>query len=161
MISTLQLPSWPAASAVGPDLFAGQMVRMMGSGTSTMMSGANGMAVAMQPDLDAAFRRRVLVVHAPRGNAVAVAEHTLALLLALVRHLPAATASLKAGRYKFTISDRDSKLGFNLLGPTSKAPANLTGVKFVGNRSVAVKLTAGKWTYYTNLGTIHYFRVTA
>jgi D-3-phosphoglycerate dehydrogenase / 2-oxoglutarate reductase len=50
-------------------------------------------------DLDAAFRRRVLVVHAPRGNAVAVAEHTLALLLALVRHLPAATASLKAGAF--------------------------------------------------------------
>jgi hypothetical protein len=70
-------------------------------------------------------------------------------------------ASLKAGRYKFTISDRDSKLGFNLLGPTSKAPANLTGAKFVGNRSVAVKLTAGKWTYYTNMGSIHYFRVTA
>ena len=69
-------------------------------------------------------------------------------------------SSLKAGRYKFTIGDRDSKLGFNLLGPTSKAPANLTGVKFVGNRSVAVKLTAGKWTYYTNLGAIHFFRVT-
>jgi hypothetical protein len=72
-----------------------------------------------------------------------------------------AVSSLKAGRYKFTISDRDSKLGFNLLGPTSKAPANLTGVKFVGHRSVAVKLTAGKWTYYTDAGTIHYFRVTA
>ena len=51
-------------------------------------------------DLDAAFRRRVLVVHAPRGNVVAVAEHTMALMLALVRHLPAATASLKAGRWE-------------------------------------------------------------
>ncbi len=51
-------------------------------------------------DLDAAFRRRVLVVHAPRGNVVAVAEHTVALLLALMRHLPAATASLKAGRWE-------------------------------------------------------------
>ena len=51
-------------------------------------------------DLDAAFRRRVLVVHAPRGNIVAVAEHTMALLLALLRHLPAANASLKAGRWE-------------------------------------------------------------
>lgn len=51
-------------------------------------------------DLDAAFRRRVLVVYAPRGNVVAVAEHAMALLLALVRHLPAATASLKAGRWE-------------------------------------------------------------
>jgi len=51
-------------------------------------------------DLDAAFRRRVLVVYAPKGNVVAVAEHAIALLLALVRHLPAATAGLKAGRWE-------------------------------------------------------------
>jgi len=51
-------------------------------------------------DLDAAFRRGVLVVYAPRGNTVAVAEHTMALLLALVRHLPAANVSLKAGRWE-------------------------------------------------------------
>ena len=71
-----------------------------------------------------------------------------------------AISSLKAGRYRFTISDLDSKLGFKLLGPTWKAPASLTGVTFVGKRSVAVQLTAGKWTYYTNLGTIRFFRVT-
>jgi hypothetical protein len=70
-------------------------------------------------------------------------------------------SSLKAGRYKWTIADRDAKAGLMILGPTSKSPTTLTGVKFVGKRSVAIKLTAGKWTYYTNLGTIHYFRVTA
>jgi hypothetical protein len=69
-------------------------------------------------------------------------------------------ATLKAGRYKFTITDRDPKHGFLVLGPTSKSPTNLTGVKFVGTKSLAVKLTAGKWTYYTNLGTIRFFRVT-
>ena len=51
-------------------------------------------------DLEAAFRRRVLVVHAPRGNVIAVAEHTIALVLALLRHLPAANASIKAGRWE-------------------------------------------------------------
>ncbi len=51
-------------------------------------------------DLEAAFRHRVLVVHAPRGNVVAVAEHTMALVLALARQLPAASASLKAGRWE-------------------------------------------------------------
>jgi hypothetical protein len=70
-------------------------------------------------------------------------------------------SSLKAGRYKWAITDRDAKAGLMILGPTSKAPTSLSGVKFVGKRSVAIKLTAGKWTYYTNLGTIHYFRVTA
>ena len=51
-------------------------------------------------DLEAAFRRRVPVVHAPRGNVFAVAEHTMALLLALVRQIPVANASLKAGRWE-------------------------------------------------------------
>jgi len=51
-------------------------------------------------DLDAALRWGVLVVYAPRGDVVAVAEHTMVLLLALVRHLPAATTSLKAGRWE-------------------------------------------------------------
>jgi D-3-phosphoglycerate dehydrogenase len=50
-------------------------------------------------DLNAAIRHGVLVVHAPRGNAIAVAEHTMALLLALVRHIPAANSSIKADRW--------------------------------------------------------------
>jgi D-3-phosphoglycerate dehydrogenase len=62
-------------------------------------------------DLDAAIRHGVLVVHAPRGNAIAVAEHTLALLLALARHIPAATPSLKAGRW-----DKSRLLGVELHG---------------------------------------------
>ncbi len=51
-------------------------------------------------DLDAAFRHGVLIVYAPRGNVVAVAEHTLALLLALVRQLPLAIARLKTGQWE-------------------------------------------------------------
>jgi D-3-phosphoglycerate dehydrogenase / 2-oxoglutarate reductase len=51
-------------------------------------------------DLQAAQRRGVLVVHAPRGNVLAVAEHTMALLLALARHIPAATGSLKARQWE-------------------------------------------------------------
>lgn len=69
-------------------------------------------------------------------------------------------STLKAGRYKVTISDQDRKGGFLILGPTSKAPTSLTGASFLGKHSLAIKLTAGRWTYYTNLGTIHYFRVT-
>ncbi len=51
-------------------------------------------------DLEAATRRGVLVVNAPGGNSVAVAEHTIALMLALARHLPQADASLRAGRWE-------------------------------------------------------------
>jgi D-3-phosphoglycerate dehydrogenase / 2-oxoglutarate reductase len=62
-------------------------------------------------DLNAAIRHGVLVVHAPRGNAIAVSEHTMAMLLALTRHIPAATSSIKAGRW-----DRSRLLGVELHG---------------------------------------------
>jgi D-3-phosphoglycerate dehydrogenase len=50
-------------------------------------------------DLDAAIRHGVLVVYAPRGTTIAVSEHTLTLLLALTRRIPAATSSIKAGKW--------------------------------------------------------------
>jgi D-3-phosphoglycerate dehydrogenase len=62
-------------------------------------------------DLDAAIRHGVLVVNAPRGSAIAVAEHTMALLLALARHFPAANSSIKAGRW-----DKSRLLGVELHG---------------------------------------------
>lgn len=49
-------------------------------------------------DLAAAGRRGVLVVRAPGGTVPAAAEHTMALLLALARYIPAASGSLKASR---------------------------------------------------------------
>jgi D-3-phosphoglycerate dehydrogenase / 2-oxoglutarate reductase len=51
-------------------------------------------------DLDAATRRGVVVMNTPGGNSTAVAEHTLALLLALARRVPQADASLKQGRWE-------------------------------------------------------------
>jgi D-3-phosphoglycerate dehydrogenase / 2-oxoglutarate reductase len=62
-------------------------------------------------DLNAAIRHGVLVVHAPRGNVCAVSEHTLLLLLALARQLPAANSSMKAGRW-----DKNHLLGVELHG---------------------------------------------
>ena len=39
-------------------------------------------------DLAAATRAGVMVVNAPTGNTIAAAEHTMALMLALLRHVP-------------------------------------------------------------------------
>ena len=50
-------------------------------------------------DLEAATRRGIVVVNAPYGNTVSVAEHTLAMLLALVRHIPRADSALHEGRW--------------------------------------------------------------
>jgi len=41
-----------------------------------------------------------VVVNAPTGNTISAAEHTIALLLALARHIPQANASLKSGAWK-------------------------------------------------------------
>lgn len=47
-------------------------------------------------DVDACSRRGIVVVNAPFGNVVSAAEHTMGMLLALVRRIPEAQAALKA-----------------------------------------------------------------
>jgi len=51
-------------------------------------------------DLEACRERGVAVFNTPGANAVSVAEHTWALILALHRHLPRAAASMAAGRWE-------------------------------------------------------------
>ncbi len=53
-------------------------------------------------DVEAATQLGILVVNAPTANLLSAAEHTFALLLALARNVPAADASLKAGRWTRT-----------------------------------------------------------
>ncbi len=48
-------------------------------------------------DLDAATARGILVMNAPQSVSVSIAEHTLALLLALARRLPEGDAGIKEG----------------------------------------------------------------
>ena len=51
-------------------------------------------------DVAAATQKGVVVVNTPEGNNVTTAEHTIALLIALARHVPQATASMKAGGWE-------------------------------------------------------------
>jgi D-3-phosphoglycerate dehydrogenase len=51
-------------------------------------------------DLDAATQKGVVVMNTPGGNAVSVAEHTLALLLALARRISQADALMKKGQWE-------------------------------------------------------------
>jgi len=50
-------------------------------------------------DLQAAARFGVVVVHAPLAATISVAEHTLALMLALARRIPAADSALRRGEW--------------------------------------------------------------
>jgi D-3-phosphoglycerate dehydrogenase len=51
-------------------------------------------------DIEAATKRGVLVANAPESNTVAAAEHTLGLMLAAARRIPAADSSLREGEWK-------------------------------------------------------------
>ena len=63
--------------------------------------------------MDAATALGVAVINAPAGNTIAVAELFFGSLLSLLRHLPAADSSMKAGRW-----DRSQLLGRELHGRT-------------------------------------------
>jgi D-3-phosphoglycerate dehydrogenase len=64
-------------------------------------------------DVPAATRRGVVVMNTPGGNTVSAAEHTIALLLALARRVPAADAVVKAGGW-----DRNKFVGTQAAGKT-------------------------------------------
>ncbi len=71
-------------------------------------------------DVDAATAKGIIVVNSPTGNIGAAAEHTVALMLALARHVPEATASLKAGKWERSrfvgVEMRNKTLGIIGLG---------------------------------------------
>ena len=64
-------------------------------------------------DADAATRRGIVVMNTPGANAVAVAELTIGLMLALARKVPAANASMHAGKW-----EKKSLQGAELRGKT-------------------------------------------
>jgi D-3-phosphoglycerate dehydrogenase len=51
-------------------------------------------------DVEAATKRGVVVANAPQSNVITAAEHTLAMLLALVRNVPQAHGSLTGGAWE-------------------------------------------------------------
>lgn len=78
-------------------------------------------------DLDASTAAGVLVMNTPGGNAVSVAEHTLALMLSMARYIPQATASTKSGKW-----EKKKFLGNELRGKT----LGIVGLGSVGREVV-------------------------
>ena len=64
-------------------------------------------------DVAAAVAHGVTVVNSPMAASVSVAEHTLGLMLALARQVPAADASIKQGKW-----EKSAFLGVELAGKT-------------------------------------------
>ena len=111
-IELLREPGWtvvqPAKDAVARELADadGLLVRSATRVTAELLAQAPRLRVVGRAgvgvdniDLDAATRQGVLVMSTPGGNAVSVAEHTFALLLALARQVPQLDAAIRAGRW--------------------------------------------------------------
>lgn len=64
-------------------------------------------------DIAAATQAGIIVVNAPTGNTRAAAEHTLAMMMALARHIPQADAHVRTGEWK-----RSQYVGVELRGKT-------------------------------------------
>jgi D-3-phosphoglycerate dehydrogenase / 2-oxoglutarate reductase len=64
-------------------------------------------------DLPTATAKGIVVSNTPDGNTISTAEHAFGLMLALIRHIPQAHATLKAGRW-----DRKLFMGMELRGKT-------------------------------------------
>jgi len=64
-------------------------------------------------DVPAATRKGIVVMNTPGGNTVSAAEHTVALMFAMSRKIPAADAVMKAGGW-----DRNKFVGTQLAGKT-------------------------------------------
>jgi D-3-phosphoglycerate dehydrogenase len=99
--------------------------------TASLMDAAPRLAVVGRAgvgvdniDVPAATERGVYVVNAPLGNIVAAAEHALALALALMRNIPEADRSVRAGEWK-----RSKLIGRELRGKT----LGLVGIGRVGS----------------------------
>ena len=78
-------------------------------------------------DLPAATAAGVLVMNTPGGNAVSVAEHTLALMLSMARSIPQASASTKSGKW-----EKKKFLGSELRGKT----IGIVGLGMIGREAL-------------------------
>ncbi|NLZ53138.1 MAG: phosphoglycerate dehydrogenase [Thermoanaerobacteraceae bacterium] len=80
-------------------------------------------------DVDFATKKGILVVNAPEGNTIAASEHTIALLMAAARNIPAAVWSLKNKKW-----NRKKFIGIELRGKT----LGVIGLGRIG-KDVAIK----------------------
>lgn len=112
-IALLRETGWeivtPAAAALPSELANadGLVIRSATKATASLLEMAPHLRVIGRAgvgvdnvDVNAATRRGVLVMNAPGGNAVSVAEHTFALMLGLAREVPQANASTQAGKWE-------------------------------------------------------------
>jgi D-3-phosphoglycerate dehydrogenase len=87
--------------------YHGLVVRSATKVTSKIIDAASSLKVIGRAgsgldniDITAATKKGIVVMNTPGGNTITTAEHTLALMFALARQIPQATASIKQGKWE-------------------------------------------------------------
>ncbi|HZC67513.1 MAG TPA: phosphoglycerate dehydrogenase [Nitrospirales bacterium] len=100
--------------------YEGLIVRSATKVTAEMIAAAGKLRVIGRAgsgldnvDTAAATKRGIVVMNTPGGNSVTTAEHTLAMIFALARKIPQATASMKGGNW-----EKDRFMGVELYNKT-------------------------------------------
>src|SRR5437764_14749423 len=102
------------------DAFEGLAVRSATKVTANVLERATRLKVIGRAgigvdnvDLAAATAKGIIVMNTPFGNSITTAEHTITLMLALARQIPAADASTQAGKW-----EKNRFLGVEITGKT-------------------------------------------
>ncbi len=127
-LALLQEPGW---TVLGPDQVAGKLPEALESADALVVRSAVQVDAALLEhakklrvigragvgvdniELDAATRKGIAVMNTPGANAVAVAEQTVGVMLAMARHLSRADALMHAGKW-----EKKSLQGTELRGKT-------------------------------------------
>ncbi len=86
-------------------------------------------------DITAATKNGVVVMNTPGGNTVTTAEHTIALMMALVRNIPQADRSMKAGKW-----EKSRFMGMEILDKTLGVIGLGNIGKIVADRAKGLKM---------------------
>ncbi|MBD1865853.1 phosphoglycerate dehydrogenase [Leptolyngbya sp. FACHB-671] len=103
------------------------------AGTQLKIIGRAGVGVD-NVDVPAATRRGIVVVNSPEGNTVAAAEHAVAMMLSMSRHIPDANQSVKSGKW-----DRKSFTGVEVY----KKTLGIVGLGKIGSHVAAIARSMG------------------
>jgi D-3-phosphoglycerate dehydrogenase len=103
------------------------------AGTKLKIIGRAGVGVD-NVDVSAATRKGIVVVNSPEGNTIAAAEHAIAMMLALSRHIPDANSSVKSGQW-----DRKSFIGTEVY----KKTLGIVGLGKIGSHVANVAKAMG------------------
>ncbi|MCD7878540.1 MAG: phosphoglycerate dehydrogenase [Candidatus Gastranaerophilales bacterium] len=107
--------------------------KILESGKNLKIVGRAGVGVD-NIDIESATQNGIIVVNSPDGNTNAAAEHTIAMMLAMSRNIPAAAASTKEGKW-----ERSKFTGVEVFGKT----IGIIGFGKIGHHVAGVALALG------------------